>query len=790
MVSDKINQERMSILFVSIPFSDTVSEEQQRSLFFWKCIFRNYDADLLLVKTPEYLTKPVPEVSGYEQVYSIVTAQANPLQAQQVYHFSKDNRDKFSQILLSKRFDLVFLQGENCGELAQIAEKIQPGSRIIIDIDKLLSEREQDLILQNPDRKNRLHQLEFMKLKQMEKVLFRQSYHFIFSSKTMFSKALEISGLKGKDVNYIVLPNPLPDIPSVTIAGTSSASDGTLLKDKFLLFYGDLGTDANLDAFLYLTKEIYPRVSKTLQQKDVKIYVVGSNPQRIHEQLCGGRIKLLGLVENLPAYIKAAQFVILPLRKTASDNRILESAQLGKAVLTTPTGIGASYFSPGMLAIEENIDAYCTRLTKMILNPMETREMGQQLSDEAQQKFSRDNIEQQLITNLNAYLGRIFVQTSRDKLRIALMSGAYLDEKNYESSPLYRIARQLALTCNVTLLCPSQKSKANPETRDGITIVRFKDIMQYKLPFLKDWKVILSPGILPFLLKNDFDLIHCWPGISLNYRPAFLVSKIKEIPLLLSLESDIEYLIDAPLNPVKKLMLRHSDCLFTFTEKNYNYLRQFNERVEQIPVPVEIPELKQEIPSVRQKHGLDNDTFVYLCLGDLTSANGQDIALKAFTQALPSLTNARLVVVGNNTTDPDFWEDLEVCVTRDSLQEDVLFTGELDRSEVAAWIAAADLLVIPARKLRFGREILFSWACHTPVLQSDAVDPNLVIDGYNGYLFRSEDVDDLSQQMQSAFTHRNNLLELAEHGVELVTSKHTLSYVVERYLIAYKQLTL
>ena len=81
-----------------------------------------------------------------------------------------------------------------------------------------------------------------------------------------------------------------------------------------------------------------------------------------------------------------------------------------------------------------------------------------------------------------------------------------------------------------------------------------------------------------------------------------------------------------------------------------------------------------------------------------------------------------------------------------------------------------------------------SWAGGIPVIQSDAVDPNLVEEDVNGYIFPKEDIQALSDKMRKAFADRAKLPAMAQKGREMVMQKFTYQNLVEIYEDVYSRL--
>lgn len=791
------------ILYIDVPFSGMSGSDKRRSQYIWSILSRSYDADLLLIKTDEYLTKNIKETPGYGRYYSITAARPNPLKAKAVHQLSHESKAQFTQILVNGQYELIFFRLESCFELALITEKALPDCHLVMDIDRPFSRAALQLWQQNPVWKNKLQQIEYLRLKLMEKKLLQRPYQFIFSSNLSRNIALRISGLDEEKAGFKVIPNPLPESAASKYQDKLSDKEKALLDDKYILFYGNLNTECNLDAFIYLTKEIYPRVYKKLQEKDIKVYIVGKNKQNIHDQYTGGRIKLIGEVENILPYIKSCMFVILPMRiASAQGSRILETALLEKAILTTSKGIENYNIPAEDIAVCDKTDDFCNKLIQMVSKTEYTIDLGQNLFSAVTAQYNKDEIEKRLLAYLENGKSTGKNGSAKKKHKIALVTNYFNEEANYISRHILQQAKKLSEVNEVTVFCPKRNYKNQLQEETGFTVKYMFDVLNYPAKYPNHKLKTLCPSLLFSLLNGEFDLIQCYPGLNYNNTLAYLAAKIREIPIIQCFFSFIDYdkLIDET-HPAsrdllektevrwdERLVIKYLDYILAVSEKEYTFLRRINERIEHIPVPVDIREFTSEQPSVREKYGIDKDTFIFLVLGKFSYIKGQDIVLKAFTKALPALSGAKLIFVGKTDADPDFYEDMDLFIIREGIQEDLLIIGEAERNEVLAWLKEADILVIPARFMHVGTIVLESWASRTPVLQSDAVDPNLVIEDYNGYLFRSEDMEDLALQMQKAYKHRNRLPELAERGFVLVDENYSFDKLIDRYQKVYKRL--
>ena len=122
------------------------------------------------------------------------------------------------------------------------------------------------------------------------------------------------------------------------------------------------------------------------------------------------------------------------------------------------------------------------------------------------------------------------------------------------------------------------------------------------------------------------------------------------------------------------------------------------------------------------------------------------------------------------------------------IADKVIFTGGVSRDEVLGWLKNCDIHVIPVRFMNSGAVVVETWASYRPVLQSDVVDPNLVVEGQNGFLFKSRDVKNLAHKMQVCYENRAEFDLMAKKGRELVETKFNYQYLINLYEKTYEEI--
>ena len=309
-------------------------------------------------------------------------------------------------------------------------------------------------------------------------------------------------------------------------------------------------------------------------------------------------------------------------------------------------------------------------------------------------------------------------------------------------------------------------------------------------------------GIFFRILFGDFDIVQVFPALNKNNMLALLAAKIRGIPYILTTFDLLDYAEierkTGTVNPdvlkgfkpggFRRKCLEWCSHIFAISNREINVLSKFNPNVSYSPVPIRPEEYEIDTPDVRAKYGISKDTMLFLVLGRVSRLKGQDLAVKAFVDAANDMPGSVMAVVGRNDYEPKLKADLEKLVSEKGLEDRVKFTGVLEREDVIGFLKQSDIHVIPVRFMNSGAVVVESWAGGIPVIQSDAVDPNLVEEDVNGYIFPKEDVQALSDKMRKAFTNRAKLSAMARKGREMVMQKFTYQHLVDIYEDVYSRL--
>ncbi len=764
------------LLYIDTPFMSGFGGDKNRSRFLHRSLCEKYDTDVLLITcSPQ----------DYPDYKTVCPSDSGPFEPDSVYNFSLDATNSYKTLLRNGRYDIVFIRFCSPAKLADIASQVLPGVKIVVDVDMLLSRISALSWQMNKSIKNRFYFLENLKLRWFERNFFSRNYLFLFSNPV--ERDMVIRHTCESAAVFDVIPN-IMDAP--TAAGAE--------RGGYILFYGALSSAANEDAFRYLAWEIYNLVEPQLKKHNVKIRVVGKDMNRMYEELKSDykmdMVELVGKVDDISAEIKSSLFVALPLRvASGTRTRILEAAAVERCVVTTTIGAEGLDFSKDEIVIADSPEAFAERMTELLDNPRRLENMAKAFYKKSCALYSADVVAASLVETIEAYRPRM--------LNVAIVTNRFYPEVGGAETNIYFQAAALAKRCNVTVMCPKRIDAPAAERLSGFTLRRLKDFFNLSNTYPNIKTKTFTPSVFSKILSKNYDVVMCFPALSYNNMLAFFAAKLSGAAVILCCFDWLDYsaimLRDGRIDPdmiknhkprfYQEFFLKRFDFIFAIADKEIEFFKRYNKNVGYSPVPILMDEYRRDVANPRAAYGIGEGEFVFLSLGRVSKIKGQDIALEAFCKAADKMPDARLAYVGRCDYDLDMYEKMKRVIAEKGLDRRVLFTGMVQRDEVLGWLRNSDIHVIPVRFMNSGAVVVESWISHTPVLQSDVVDPNLVQDGKTGYLFKSESVEDLAEKMLAAYANRENLPQMGIAGEELVKRKYTYEYLTNLYLETFEK---
>ena len=176
-------------------------------------------------------------------------------------------------------------------------------------------------------------------------------------------------------------------------------------------------------------------------------------------------------------------------------------------------------------------------------------------------------------------------------------------------------------------------------------------------------------------------------------------------------------------------------------------------------------ELEPRRREIRESFGIRDESPVVLFSGKLIDKKKPQLLLEAFEQ-LRRVLPCHLLFVG----DGGLRRSLEDEVSRRGIP-DVRWAGFLNQSRIAEAYVAGDIFVLPsAYEETWGLVVNEAMNFALPIVVSDKVGcgPDLVRDGYNGFVFRSGDVEGLRSALAALVASDALRKEYGAHSAALV----------------------
>ena len=185
-----------------------------------------------------------------------------------------------------------------------------------------------------------------------------------------------------------------------------------------------------------------------------------------------------------------------------------------------------------------------------------------------------------------------------------------------------------------------------------------------------------------------------------------------------------------------------------------------------------------------QKQWFQNRVINVLSIGKFQGRKNHSLLLQSI-ERLSERYPIQATIIGECTTAKHWREFAEVEELHKSLKlgEKVRFKTNLSYWDVQHEYSQHDLFVLPSRDERAAVSPLEAMAHSLPVICSDSNGTQCYIrQGENGYVFRTDDVDDLKDCMERIVYDRSRLVDMGSRSYEIVLSDHSPSRYVQELL--------
>ncbi|MFC5604152.1 glycosyltransferase [Sporosarcina koreensis] len=318
-----------------------------------------------------------------------------------------------------------------------------------------------------------------------------------------------------------------------------------------------------------------------------------------------------------------------------------------------------------------------------------------------------------------------------------------------------------------------------------VDVLAIDDPTKGKAAVLKKYLTWFMKAMIYILMNNK--------GISLTHShyafPTGLLSligkKLFRLPYVITVHGgDIDKMAagNGKIKKITRIILQQADAVIVVGERlRKDVIGNFGVQEEKVHVMsmgvnTEIfkPMAKEE---ARKELGIPSDVELLLFVGNMIEAKGILDLIDAYKEVQRDHPNAVLHMIGSSK-DEGFMRKFEK-----HLSERIHHHEPLPQKEVAKWIAAADIFVLPSHHEGFGLVALEAMAVGTTVVASDVGGLSYLLDNEAGILVEKQNPASLAAGLKEALEHPSEKRRMA---AEEKVADHTYEVITEKLLAIYQ----
>lgn len=190
---------------------------------------------------------------------------------------------------------------------------------------------------------------------------------------------------------------------------------------------------------------------------------------------------------------------------------------------------------------------------------------------------------------------------------------------------------------------------------------------------------------------------------------------------------------------------------------------------------------ERQSEGIRERLGIGQSDFVLACVGRLVELKGHNILIEAFKLLKPRRP-LRLLIIGDGP-DRKRYEEL---AARLGLGGTVQFLGQ--RDDVPALLGASDCFALASSTEGLSCSIVEAMAAGLPVVATDVGgNPELVQDGFSGYLVQYGDAATLAERLQSLIDDEAKRKTFGANSLE-IAGNYSMDEMMKEYTTNYREM--
>jgi glycosyltransferase involved in cell wall biosynthesis len=273
-------------------------------------------------------------------------------------------------------------------------------------------------------------------------------------------------------------------------------------------------------------------------------------------------------------------------------------------------------------------------------------------------------------------------------------------------------------------------------------------------------------SVLRIINKNniEFDFIHA----HFTWTAGYVAAKLKEIykkPFLLTVHEDNERLFDEYNSKDQNIYFvwRSADIIIRVNRNTIPLISKFNNNVIYISngLNSDLFTPKSKIEAI-QKLKLPLQKYILLNVAALEKQKGHFFLIQAMKILVENNNNIICFIIG----DGGLKNNIQKHINKLNLQNNIKLLGALPHKEIATWMNACDIFVLPSISESFGIVQIEAMACGKPIIATiNGGSEEIITSDKVGYLCKNKDQNDLAEKIKLALSidwNKNEIIQFSE----------------------------
>jgi len=188
----------------------------------------------------------------------------------------------------------------------------------------------------------------------------------------------------------------------------------------------------------------------------------------------------------------------------------------------------------------------------------------------------------------------------------------------------------------------------------------------------------------------------------------------------------------------------------------------------------------------KKQLGIPNNRRILLFFGMIKKVKGLEVLLSALKGVVKQNPDILLVIAGK-PWENDFSTYQKIIDENNLSKYILLHTKFIPQEDVEHYYCASDLVVLPYKKIYQSGVLMMTLSYERPALVSDlAPIKEIISNNVNGFLFKTENVCDLTAKLNSILGNEGLMNQVRVKGTELINTKYDWSEIGRQTKQAYQ----